>query len=457
MKRLLIVDDERNMRDLLKILFESDGFEVYTASSGEEALSLIEKTAGLDLIISDVRLPDIPGVQILQHLRSLNLAVPVILITAYGTIELAVDAMKRGAAEFVTKPFKKEFIRHLAHRVLNDMPRGTRQGSDESARHLVFESAVMRDLMRKVDVIADTSSAVLLVGESGVGKEMVARAIHRAGGAERPFMSLSCPAMPPTLIESELFGYGKGAFTGATQAYPGKLSQADGGTLMLDEIGDLPPEIQPKLLRFLEEHSFHPLGDNRTVHVRTRLVSATNRNLEELVADGRFREDLYYRINTITLKVPPLRERFEDILPLANRFIERIAAEQEKPAKPLTPPAERALLRHDWPGNVRELRNVIEHAFVFAPEEGIRLEDLPPKLQELSPPRPRGFPDTDGPEGGVVINGGSKLDEAERSLLLSTLARTNWNVTAAARELGVSRNVIRYRMRKYGIAGSGRV
>ncbi len=454
MKRLLVVDDERNMRDLLTILFESDGFEVYAASSGEEALTLIEKTAGLDLIISDVRLPDVPGVQILQHLRSLNLDVPVILITAYGTIELAVDAMKRGAAEFVSKPFKKEFIRHLAHRVLNDAGKEAKHdpaGTD--SRRLVVESPVMQQLMRKVDLIADTSSAVLLIGESGVGKEMVARAIHRAGGADRPFMSLSCPAMPPSLIESELFGYGKGAFTGATQSYPGKLSQADGGTLMLDEIGDLPPEIQPKLLRFLEEHSFHPLGDNRTVHVRTRLISATNRNIEEMIAEGTFREDLYYRINTITLEVPPLRERFEDILPLANRFIERIAAEQEKPAKRLTPPAERALLRHDWPGNVRELRNVIEHAFVFAPEEGIRLEDLPPKLQELSPPRPRSIPRTDSREGGVAINGASKLDEAERSLLLSALARTNWNVTAAARELGISRNVIRYRMRKYGISG----
>ncbi len=455
MKKLLIVDDERNMRDLLRILFENDGFAVWTASSGAEALGIIDNDCDLDLIISDVRLPDIEGVCILPHLRSLNLEIPVILITAYGTIELAVEAMKQGAADFIAKPFKKEFIRHLAGRVLNEAAQGPRdERQSDSSWGSVVESPIMQALMHKVSLIADTTTSVLLVGESGVGKEVVARAIHRARGAERPFMSISCPAMPPSLIESELFGYGKGAFTGATRAYPGKLSQADGGTLMLDEIGDLPLEVQPKLLRFLEEHSFHPLGENKTVRVQTRLISATNRSLEELVAEGRFREDLYYRINAITLRVPPLRERFEDILPLANRFQEQIAAQYGKAPKRLALTAERALLRHDWPGNVRELRNVMEHAFVFAGHDGITISDLPPKLQELAPPRPRtpGVPAGESAQSSNRCGGGeSKLDEAEKALLVAALNRTNWNITAAARELGVSRNVVRYRMRKYGI------
>lgn len=447
MKQLLIVDDERNMRDLLRILFEKDGFGVLTASTGKEAIRIIDEHRNLDLIVSDVRLPDMDGVGILRCARACPEPVPVVFITAYGTIELAVQAMKQGAADFLAKPFKKEFIRHVVKRVLHETDDQRRAAAAaEEGWAPVAESPAMRALMGKVRVIGEASSAVLLVGESGVGKEVVARALHAAGPPDRPFLTISCPAVPATLIESELFGYGKGAFTGAAQAYSGKLRQADGGTLLLDEIGDLPLELQPKLLRFLEEQSFQPLGENREVHVHTRLVSATNRDLESLVREGKFREDLYYRINTITLEIPPLRERFEDILPLAGQFLKRLAARHGRETKTLSPAVERALLRHDWPGNARELRNVMEHAFVFAAGDTVEIGDLPPKLQDVGPPR------ATFPKPSSERSGGSKLDAVEQTMLLDALERSEWNIAAAARALGVSRNVVRYRMQKYGIA-----
>ncbi|MFP4612887.1 MAG: sigma-54-dependent transcriptional regulator [Spirochaetaceae bacterium] len=472
MKRILVVDDERNMRDLLRIIFEKDGFAVDTASTGGEALRLLDTNRLFDVIVSDIRLPDIDGVRLLRCVRTHPEPTPVVFITAYGTIELAVQAMKQGAADFIAKPFKKEFIRHVVQRVLHETEDERRaEAFTEQGWSPVAESPAMQDLMQKVRVVAGASSSVLLVGESGVGKEVIARAIQHAGAPKRPFLTISCPAVPATLIESELFGYGKGAFTGATRAYPGKLRQADGGTLLLDEIGDLPLDLQPKLLRFLEEQSFQPLGENREVHVKTRLVSATNRDLEALVREGTFREDLYYRINTITLEIPPLRERFEDILPMARHFLKRLAARHGREPKSLSSGAERALLRHDWPGNARELRNVMEHAFVFAAGDTVVLHDLPPKLQDVGPPRaafprhrrenlPRNAAEHEDMEArsapaGMNDSNGNKLDAVERSMLLEALEHNEWNVTAAARALGVSRNVVRYRMRKYGIASSG--
>lgn len=468
MKTLLIVDDEPNMRNLLTILFERDQFRVLTAGTGEEAYRLIEQHDSIDLVLSDVRLPDINGVRILQHIHALGKRTPVVLVTAYGTISLAVEAMKQGAHDFVTKPFKKEFMRHVVSRVLNERETEAQaEHSEQEENALVIESDAMRALMNTVERISETNASVLITGESGVGKEVIARAIHFASRLNGPFVSISCPAIPDSLMESELFGHARGAFTGAARSYPGKLRQADRGTLMLDEVAELPLEVQPKLLRFLEERSFQPLGENRTVHVNTRLISATNRDLEQMINDSLFRKDLFYRINTITLEVPPLRERVDDILPLARRFL-RQAATQRRAAAParISPEVERILLRHDWPGNVRELRNTMEHVGVFSDGREVGVEDLPPKLHDRGrPSRPRrrmgSIPTTNGAGNGAATESfatqsdsdgpSNRFDAVERSLLLNALEHTGWNITAAARELGVSRNVVRYRIEKHGL------
>lgn len=471
MNTILVVDDEPNMTKLIEMLFRRDSIRVLTAGSGEEAFRILERHEEIDLVLSDVRLPDIDGVRILQHVRAIGRSTPVVLVTAYGTINLAVEAMKQGAADFVTKPFKKEFMRHIVMRVLNEERGGGTSGRiGDEQYELVIESPAMRSLLAKVHRIGDVSASVLIVGESGVGKEVVARAIHRAGRPDSPFISISCPAIPPSLMESELFGHAKGAFTGAARAYDGRLRQADGGTLMLDEIADLPLDVQPKLLRFLEQRSFEPLGENRTVRVDTRLISATNRDLETLVADGSFREDLFYRVNTITLEVPPLRDRTEDILPLAQRFLAHPTHANEIDHEiELSADAEHLLARHDWPGNVRELKNAIEHACVFCDGKEITADDLPPNLR-----RPQNrvnasravYPRTgdsaadyraradDLSESAAITN---KLHAAEKSMLIDALNRTGWNITAAARELGVSRNVVRYRIEKYDLQRGSRI
>lgn len=456
---ILVVDDEKNMCTVLRILLENDGFTVHTAYSGRKALDVLCSDGGVDLVISDLRLPDLDGIEVLKRMKAMGMDVPMVLITAYGTIEVAVEAMKMGARDFITKPFNKEVIRHVVRKVLHegdarDAPGGWKDRYPDAG--LVYRSRAMADIMATVKKVGGVQTPVLIVGESGVGKELIARAIHRAGalptGGTRPFISISCPAVPEHLLESELFGYQKGAFTGAVKDHQGKLQLADGGTLLLDEIGDLPLAIQPKLLRFLEEKSFRQLGSLATVTVNTRIVCATNRDLKRMVGSGKFREDLYYRMNTVTIEVPPLRDRREDILPLAEHFLEVYARRLGKGRKSLSPGVKRAFQEHTWPGNIRELRNVIERAVVLSGCEEIGLNDVPSEFQQLSPSS-LSFRKTaaSGHGGGRAEQERSTniLEHSEKSLLLKTLAETGWNITAAARALGVSRNTMRYRIRKY--------
>ncbi|MFW6180973.1 MAG: sigma-54-dependent transcriptional regulator, partial [Spirochaetota bacterium] len=436
---ILVVDDEQNMCTVLRILLENDGHTVHTAYTGSKALDILCASRDVGLVISDLRLPDFDGIEMLKRMKGMGLDIPMVLITAYGSIEVAVQAMKMGARDFITKPFNKEVIRHIVRKVLREVDAQAAPGASRDmgpAGELTYRSRAMAEIMATVKKVSGVQTPVLIVGESGVGKELIARAIHRAGGLpspeDRPFISISCPAVPEHLLESELFGYQKGAFTGAVRDYRGKLQLAHGGTLLLDEIGDLPLPIQPKLLRFLEEKSFRQLGSLSTITVSTRILCATNRNLKDMVASGKFREDLFYRINTVTIEVPPLRERREDIIPLAEHFLDVYAKKIGKGVRRLSPGLRRAFQDYSWPGNVRELRNVIERAVVLTGCEEIGLSDVPAEFQELglsslSIRRPAGngrepaaasYP---GSGTGAYSRSTNVLEDSEKSLLLKTL------------------------------------
>ena len=448
MKRILVIDDEPNVRTVLAMLLEDDGYEVVTAENGERGKAIVDDGPDLDLVISDLKMPGLDGLALLRHLKQSSRDVPLVMITAYGSIEKAVEAMKGGAADFITKPFNKDVIRHVVHKLLkaDDLRRENellRQSCP--ARGVVFQSRAMREIMDTVEKIALAPSAVLILGESGTGKEVIAREIH-ARAAEHgksdfsmPFVSINCPAVPDTLIESELFGYRKGAFTGASQNFSGKLSQARGGVLFLDEIAEIPLPTQAKLLRFIEEKVFEPLGSTARTKVEARIICATNRDLDTLVREGRFREDLFYRINTITLRVPPLRERREDIAALAAQFLEHYARAMGKTIRGFSDDVREALACYSWPGNVRELRNVIERAVVLCGGDTICAGSLPPQMLERS-------------QDGSFGEGEGRLAQMERTVLLEVMRRTGGNVSEAARELGISRDTLRYRIKKYRIS-----
>lgn len=465
-KDILIVDDEANMRSVLEIVVSREGHSALTAGTGEQALRHLKRSSSLQMILCDVRLPDMDGIELLKMVQTERPGIPVILITAYGTIDLAVRAMKLGAADFLTKPVTKDGIRRTINRVLADAGNGegTRPGLGSLGTDVVAVSKPMKSVLEICRKVARYKTSVLVLGESGSGKELVARSIHAfdcmwSGEPDRPYLSISCPTLPETLFESELFGHKKGAFTGASADYPGKLRQAENGTLFLDEIGDLPMRVQPKLLRFLEERSFQPIGSNTECHVNTRLVSATNLDLSLLVEQGNFRRDLLYRINTLTIEVPPLRERTEDILPLARHFLTRYSRDMKRFPLYLSPPVENALLNHPWPGNVRELRNVIEQAVVLSTGREVVLKDLPPELRGYGILNRREAADADRLTISFGSNEGrsngaraQNLDDIERRHILEILRRNQWNVSASARALGISRNRLRYRIAKHGLA-----
>lgn len=442
MRRILVVDDEQNMCAILKILLENHGYSVCTASDGKEAIAMIKQGEVVDLVVSDLKMPNVDGLGVLRYLKESKRDIPLVLITAYGTIEAAVEVMKMGAADFITKPFNKDVIRHVIERIFQ-----MENLSDEN-RHLkgfiqkeklVYKSKAMQQIMNTVAKVASVATPVLITGESGVGKELIAETIHNLGGeAARPFIAINCPTIPETLLESELFGYMRGAFTGADADFKGKIRLSEGGTLFLDEIADIPLSVQAKLLRILEEKRFEPLGSTTTIKINNRIICATNRELKQLVDDGRFRKDLYYRINTITIRLPLLCERSEDIIPLAQFFLTRFSRELQKEISGLSEAAKQALIRYSWPGNVRELRNVMERAVVLSQAGQIEPSDLPLELQQddSEPPVP-----------------GNKLETLERSLLKDALNTHRGNVSAAAFALGISRSTLRYRMKKYGLVG----
>lgn len=455
MKRILIVDDELNMQTVLKILFEAKGYAVSSASNGREALDILSSRTDISLVISDLKMPVMDGITLLEEINTRYEGIPFILISAFGTIERAVEAMKLGAVDFITKPFNKELIIHTVERLfqMDSLRKENRALREHVKEHdLIFRSSKMRQIYEKLQRIAQNASSILLTGESGSGKEVFARTLHGLYQKNKilPFVSVNCSAVPESLFESELFGYRKGAFTGAESDFPGKVRLAEGGTLFLDEIGDLPLQVQPKLLRLIENRTIEPLGTGMQVDVQAKIICATNKNLEELVARGQFRQDLLYRINTFHIELPPLRERRSDIEPLAQYFLDTFAVDLGTGEKNFSADALSLLESYSWPGNVRELRNVIERMVVLSDSSILGASDLPEVIRTSSPHPVHSCSAVD-----IVSEreGYSTLNEMERRVLIDALDSCDGNISAAARKLGITRNTMRYRLKKYQLDG----
>jgi two-component system response regulator AtoC len=450
--RILIVDDDDALRESLELVLVAEGYGVVSAASARAALAAIEQ-ATFDVVLCDLRMPGMDGMELLPQLVRRLPGVAVILMSAYGSADLAVEALRRGAYDYLAKPFQpsevvltirkareRERLR-LANQILRrDLARAV------GDRPIVAASQGMIDVLEVVERAAEFKATVLLTGESGTGKEVLARAIHaQSGRRTEAFVALNCGAIPETLLESELFGHAKGAFTGADRARRGLFVEADGGSIFLDEIGELPPSLQVKLLRVLQEEEVRPLGESKSFHVDARVIAATSRDLEHDVADGRFRQDLFYRLNVVRIRVPPLRERREDIPVLVDHFLERFRHALAKPVRGITDDALDRLVAHAWPGNVRELENVIERAMILAESDRITLRELPPSVvsPESGPGRPAA--------GDLSLRRARKALEAD--LIERALRATGGNRTHAARLLEISHRALLYKIKEYGLRG----
>ena len=443
---VLVVEDEEKLRRVIELQLKTAGYEVEQAGTAEDALKLADRA---DVVLTDLRLPGQSGVELLNELRSQDSRTPVIVMTAFGSIETAVEAMKAGAVDFLPKPFSLDHLMTVIEKALElkNLRNENRELRAELSQRYEFDNIVgrseaMREIFATIDRVAPTRATVLLCGESGVGKDMIARAIHHhSPRSDRPFVKINCTALPENLMESELFGYEKGAFTGANTTKPGKFEQADTGTVFLDEIGDVPGSIQVKLLRILQEREFERLGSNKTRHIDVRVLAATNVDLRAALEQGTFREDLYYRLNVLPINIPPLRDRKEDIPFLANHFIRKFQKDLGSPAESISEGAMERLLGYHWPGNVRELENVIERSMVLASGKVLEAADI--KL-DLAPKARAAAIDSFLPEGMT-------LDQFEQSIIKEALQRANGNKSQAARLLGLTRNALRYRLSQMGI------
>ena len=458
--RILVVDDERMVRWSLRQALERAGYQVDEAASAAAALEQVGRELP-DVVLLDHRLPDKTGVEVLRALLRDTPRLPVVMITAHASIDGAVEAMKEGALHYLSKPFEVEDVLQTVQRALEmgrlreEVARTRQQGHQRfGVQNIVAESPAMREVTRLVERVARSeASTILLLGESGVGKGLVAHALHYEGGAlDKPFVDITCTALTETLLESELFGHERGAFTDARTQKKGLLELADGGAVFLDEIGDLSPAMQGKLLRFLEEKSFRRVGGTRDIHVSLRVIAATNKDLAGEVESGRFRRDLYFRLNVIPIQIPPLRERREDILPLARGFVRHYGVEFRKPVLDISAEAGARLVAYDWPGNVRELRNAIERAMLLADGTQLQLIDLPAELRGVPlPAAPVGRNPQQGAGGFTLPPEGLSFEALEKDLLVQALERCRGNRTRAARLLGLNRDRIRYRIQKFGL------
>jgi DNA-binding NtrC family response regulator len=442
--RILVVEDEDKLRRVIELQLMGEGHEVTTAASAEDALRKLES---MDLVLTDLKMPGMDGLTLLERLGKELPSIPVIVMTAFGNVETAVEAMKRGAVDFLQKPFSLDHLTTVVAKALEvrSLRTENQRLKEELETRYTFSNMVgrsqgMQEVFRLIEKVAPSRATVLLCGESGVGKDMVARAIHfNSPRRTQPLVKINCSALPENLMESELFGYEKGAFTGASIAKPGKFEQADQGTVFLDEIGDVPMPVQVKLLRVLQEREFERLGSNRTRQIDVRVVAATNVDLRAALEGGRFREDLFYRLNVMPINIPALRERVEDIPALAQHFIAKYGDGSQR----LTASALDKLLAHDWPGNVRELENVIERSLLLAAGDELGGEemriDMGPRSRHAVTAEP-GFLPT-----------GMTLDEYEQSILKEALKRASGNKSQAARLLGITRNALRYRLSQIGM------
>jgi two-component system response regulator AtoC len=440
---ILIVEDERNLRRVMAAWLEGEGFATETAADAEEAQERLQ-AAAVDLVISDHRLGQgKSGVELMHDLKAAHPDLPVIIVTAYGNVEHAVEAMKAGADHYLTKPVEEADLVALVRNLLNRSGHALPTQRPQQDFGIIGESAAIDELLHTVELVAPAPSTVQITGESGTGKELVARALHTASPrAGEPFVAVNCAALPGELIESELFGYEKGAFTGAQQARAGKFEEAGEGTLFLDEVGEMPLAMQVKLLRALQEREVTRLGSHRPLPLRARVVTATNRDLKKDVEAGRFREDLYYRLKVIPLHLPPLRERIEDIPVLARHFLGQVAKQLGRPAPVLSPEAQAALQAYHWPGNIRELENVIERTLVMSRSDTIGAEELPAELRQ-EPEQ----------EAARADFGTHHLPTIERQVVVDAMEKTDWNQSRAAVLLGISRKQLRTKMKNLGLLG----
>src|ERR1700728_3997891 len=445
---ILIVEDEPKMRRLLELQLAEEGFQARIAADAETGLQMLGKES-FDVVVTGLKLPGMSGVEFLQTVKRVNADLPVVIMTAFGTVESAVDAMKAGASDYVLKPFslaelvlviRKELTSHQLRVENRDLREALGQRYDY--KNIVARSDKMQAVLALVERVAPTNATVLIGGESGVGKDLVARAIHEhSNRASGPFIKINSTAIPENLLESELFGYEKGAFSGAVSMKPGKFELADKGSLFLDEIGDVPPATQVKLLRVLQEREFERLGGTRTVKVDVRLIAATNRDLRVALEEGTFRQDLYYRLNVVPIDIAPLRERKEDIPDLVNLFVSGFTGESGKPVEGITPEAMKILVSYHWPGNVRELQNIIERTCALAKGSVLGPSDIHLDVR----------PAKAGNGAGGFLPDGMTLEQWEDEMVQEALRRANGNKSQAARLLGLSRNALRYRLSKIGI------
>ncbi len=445
-RKILVIDDDPSLRRVLEYNLQEEGYEVFTAATGEEGLRVFDKYIP-DLVITDMKMPDMDGFRVMQGIKERCSDTLVIIITAFGAVDSAVKAMKMGAYDYITKPFNRDELKltvdkALRMRGLSAENRRLKEELTERAefRNIIGISPAMEQVLAMVRRVADTEATVLITGESGTGKELVARAVHGLSSRRSaPFVAVNCAAIPKDLLESELFGHVRGAFTGAVRDNPGKFRLADGGTIFLDEVGELPLDLQPKLLRVLQDRTVNPLGGSTAHKLDVRVLAATNTDLEKAISGGDFREDLYYRIAVIPINLPPLRERREDIPLLLRHF----AAKRGHGNIVFEKDVLEAMQRYPWPGNIRELENTVERLLIMKEGNSIAVGDLPDKVRGRVEIKP-----------GTILNlpeGGYPLEQLERDIVREALERNGWNQTSAARFLRIPRHVLIYRMEKYGI------
>jgi two-component system, NtrC family, response regulator AtoC len=456
--RLLIVDDEVNLRKVLAAILRKEGYEVTVAADGEQALAEFEKN-GADVVISDLVMPKVGGLDLLQAIHARRPDVPFIMITAHGTVDSAVEAIKKGAFDYITKPFEQSELTAVVKKAAKtqEAQHGHVPAEGRARSNIIGQTPQLGDVFKIIDKVADTPSTVLITGESGTGKELIATALHDGSSRrDKPLIKINCAAIPKDLMESELFGYERGAFTGAVTSKPGRFELADGGTLFLDEIGEVPLEMQVKLLRVLQESEFERVGGIKTTRVDVRLIAATNRQLEAEIEAGRFRKDLYYRLNVVPVHLPPLRDRRDDVPSLCSHFIDKYNKRLNKKIEGITDAALDVLKAYPWPGNIRELENMMERVILFA--EGLRIEvtDLPEGVRSGSTPLT--LPSSSG--SGVTPAPGetplkdflkAKQAEIEKSFIVQALTKTEGNVTRAAKLLQISRKSLQTKMKEFGL------
>ncbi|AFH47974.1 Response regulator [Ignavibacterium album JCM 16511] len=451
---ILIIDDEAAQREILKGFLDKKGFRTFTASSGSEGLAFIDKEQ-IDIVLSDHKMPDKTGIEVLEDVKKNNPEISFVLMTAYGTIENAVKAMRLGAYDYLSKPVDLDELELLIEKIIENKNLKSevsllKQQLQEKFKidSFISTSPKMQEVLSVAARAAESKATVLITGESGTGKEVLAKSIHYISSRkDKPFVAVNVPALPETLLESELFGHEKGAFTGADKTRIGRFELANKGTIFLDEIGDIPMNLQVKLLRVLQEHKIERLGSNESIDIDVRVIAATHQNLEQKIKDGTFREDLFYRLNVISIHLPPLRERKEDVMPLIEYFIKKYSEENDKPEIEISKEAVDYLLKYNYPGNVRELENIIERAVVLSRHNIITVNDLPSNV--------KGFKTETDPilDENKTLN--EQVEALEKKLIYDALMRANGNQSLAGRMLGITERNLRYKMQKYGIKKFG--